>query len=83
MKGIFNDRQLQVTEDKLALLQAQYLKTKANEIEDAHVRELSLRSLKKWINRLTEEVVRYRASLNPKANDRRPTTVPSDDQSKL
>jgi len=52
---------LPLREKKLAVLTAAYEETQADQTEDPYVRELSLHSLKKWINRLTEEIVVYEA----------------------
>jgi hypothetical protein len=49
------------TREKLRLLQEHYQSRLREDAEDTLVRELSLRSLKKMINQLTEEIVRYEA----------------------
>jgi hypothetical protein len=54
-------RELQTTREKLGLLQAHYNARLQDEGGDTYVRELSLRSLKKMINQLTEEIARYEA----------------------
>jgi hypothetical protein len=59
--SIRSKRQLAVTERKLRLLQDQYDKTKQKRVENALVRELTLQSLKRMINQLTEEIARYQA----------------------
>ena len=54
-----SDRELECTREKLRLLQEHY---EASRLEtDGHefARTLSLRSLKRMINQLTEEIVRY------------------------
>ena len=54
-----NDIELANTRAKLARLEARYERRCQETGGDAHVRELTLRSLKKMINQLTEEIVRY------------------------
>ena len=64
-----NRRELEVTREKLRLLEEKYLALKVQPAEDAHVRELSLRSLKTVINRLKEEIARFAASALPSVKD--------------
>ena len=45
------------------------MRIKVQPAEDAHVRELSLRSLKTVINRLKEEIARFAASALPSVKD--------------
>jgi hypothetical protein len=59
--SIRSKHQLEVTQRKLRLLEKQYAKTKQRPVENALVRELTLQSLKRTINQLTEEIARYRA----------------------
>ena len=56
-----NDRELANTREKLRMLEDTYEHTRDDMTEDAHVRELSLRSLKRLINQLMEEIARYEA----------------------
>jgi hypothetical protein len=56
-----DDLELSVTREKLAGLQEQYEATRKESGGDQHVRELTLRSFKKLINQLTEEIARYEA----------------------
>jgi len=56
-----NDRELCNTQEKLRLLEAEYTETSNDLAEDPRVRQLSLQSLKKLINQLSEEIARYKA----------------------
>lgn len=59
---IENDQQLENTRRKRAMLQEAVDETQNetdNNNSNAYVRELTLRSLKRRINRMTEEMVRY------------------------
>lgn len=58
--SIENRRQLDNTRAKLGELEQLYAKTAAA-ASDAHVRELTLRSLKKRINQFREEIARFEA----------------------
>lgn len=67
--SIENPRQLQNTRAKLQELEQLYTKTQQGPAASEHVRELTLRSLKKRINQFTEEITRFetrcsRAALN-------------------
>ncbi len=54
-----NLRELEATRDKLRLLESRY-DAESREVEgDEHVRELSMRSLKRLINQLKEEIARF------------------------
>ena len=54
-----NTRELEVTQNKLAMLEQQHAELKTQVAEDAHVRELTLRSLKRRIKQLQEEIARF------------------------
>ena len=54
-------RELEATREKLQLLQNHYQSRLRDTTEKTYARELSLRSLKKMINQLTEEIARYEA----------------------
>ena len=58
-----NQRELENTRVKLKLLEEEYARTSAAPLEPGHekVRTWTLRSLKKLINQLTEEIARYQA----------------------
>ena len=56
-----NDIELANTRGKLARLEVRY-EALSNDIgEDEHVRELTMRSLKRYINQFKEEIARYEA----------------------
>ena len=54
-----NDVELANTRDKLRILEESYEETVNDPTEDEHVRELTMFSLKRIINQLKEEIVRY------------------------
>ena len=54
-----SQRELNVTREKLKSLQQRYDAILKAPTEDQHVRELTLRSLKRLINQLTEEIARF------------------------
>jgi hypothetical protein len=60
-----NERELEVTREKLRQLEDHYETSCLDTSGDPHVRELSLRSIKRMINQLKEEIARFesRASL--------------------
>jgi hypothetical protein len=58
--SIENRRQFENTRKKLCELERLY-ESKQREKSDDHVRELTLRSLKKRINQFREEMARYEA----------------------
>lgn len=53
-----NRRELEATREKLRLLEEQYEAARTRSSTSEHVRELTLRSLKKLINQLKEEIAR-------------------------
>ncbi len=59
--SIENRRQLENTRMKLQELEQLYTKTEQKSSDDKHVRELTLRSLKKRINQFKEEISRFEA----------------------
>ena len=63
-------RQLEVTREKLRLLEQTLDEVKGDSSGTVHTRELTLRSLKGLINQLQEEIARYNAAA--KAAGRRP-----------
>ena len=56
-----SERELANTQDKLRMLEEAYEETRADSSEDSHIRVLSMRSLKRLINQLKEEIARYEA----------------------
>jgi len=59
--SIENPRQLANTKAKLAELEEHYAATQNRPATSEHVRELTLRSLKKRINQFKEEITRFEA----------------------
>jgi polysaccharide deacetylase 2 family uncharacterized protein YibQ len=59
--SIQNDHELAVTHKKLQQLEERVATLKGQPTADAHVRELTLRSLKSLVNQLREEIARYTA----------------------
>ena len=57
--SLHGHRELEATRDKLRLLEARYEASRREDSGDEHVRELSMRSLKKLINQLKEEIARF------------------------
>jgi hypothetical protein len=58
---IENRRQLENTRMKLKELEQLYIQTQQGPATSEHVRELTLRSLKKRINQFKEEITRFEA----------------------
>jgi hypothetical protein len=56
-----NVRQLENTRKKLRKLEERYELTRADSGAPEHVRELTMRSLKRLINQFKEEIVRFEA----------------------
>jgi len=54
-------RQLEVTREKLRGLEEQYTAALAEEEENTYARELTLRSLRRTMNQLKEEIARFEA----------------------
>ena len=61
---IENRRQLENTRAKLQDLEQLYVKTQQDPATSEHVRELTLRSLKKRINQFKEEIARFEARVS-------------------
>ena len=59
MADLKNQTELENTREKLRMLQEQYSAAQTRTCENRQARQLTLRSLKKLINQLTEEVVRF------------------------
>jgi hypothetical protein len=59
--SIQNDQELAVTRDKLRLLEVRVAVLDKETGGDAHVRELTLRSLKSTMKQFREEIARYTA----------------------
>jgi hypothetical protein len=65
-----SQRELEVTREKLAWLEEQYAEAKRRPGENPHVRELTLRSLKRWINKMKEEIIRFEIQERKRARER-------------
>jgi hypothetical protein len=52
-------QEVEATREKIRLLEARYEALRNKPAEDAHVRELTLRSLKRTIHQMREDIVRY------------------------
>ena len=65
-----SQRELEVTRAKLRMLEERYELNKRDQSGDAYVRELTMRSLKRLINQLKEEITRFqsRRSVETDAN---------------
>lgn len=61
---IENRRQLENTRTKLRELEQLYVKTEQASSADEHVRELTLRSLKKRMNQFKEEIARFEVRIS-------------------
>jgi UDP-galactopyranose mutase len=76
-----NDHQLANTRAKLAELEARYEALRRDTGEDAQVREVTMRSLWKYINQFKEEIARYECLRNGQSQDR--VTIPHEIQSEM
>jgi hypothetical protein len=56
-----DERELEVTREKLRLLEEHYEARRHEPTQDPYVRELSLWSIKRMINQMKEEIARYEA----------------------
>jgi len=59
--SLSNDVELANTRAKLAELEARYEELRGDTVEDEHIRQVTLRSLKRYINQFKEEIARYKA----------------------
>ena len=64
-----SERELRVTRGKLRMLEEQYEATRNKAGADDHVRELTLQSLKKLVNQLREDIVRYESRMSARSRD--------------
>jgi hypothetical protein len=67
--SIENRRQLENTRAKLQELEQLYARKRQEPAADAHVQELTLRSLMRRINRFKEEIARYEAGVRSAGPD--------------
>lgn len=70
-----NARELETTREKLKVLEDRFEESRRETAGDAHVRELSQRSLKRLINQLKEEIVRYEAHRGERSATPAPTAA--------
>ena len=59
--NLANDVELANTRAKLAELEARYEELRNETAEDEHIRQVTMRSLKRYINQFKEEIARYEA----------------------
>jgi hypothetical protein len=64
MSQLRSQREAQLTRKKLVLLEEMYAKAKSAPVENAETRQLTLLSLRRTINQLTEEIERFEARTN-------------------
>jgi hypothetical protein len=62
-----DEREAEVTREKLRSLEARYQSVSQDPADDAHIQELTLRSLKRMINQMKEEIARYELRRSPHA----------------
>jgi len=62
-----DERELEVTREKLRSLEARYQTVSQEPRDDAHIQELTLRSLKRMMNQMKEEIARYESRRSPHA----------------
>jgi hypothetical protein len=64
-----SNRELEVTRQKLNDLEQLYKKTLTSPAENDYARELTLRSLRRTINQLKEEITRFEARTNTSTSE--------------
>jgi hypothetical protein len=62
-----DEREVEVTREKLRSLEARYRSVSQDPGDDAHTQELTLRSLKRMINQMKEAIARYESRRSPHA----------------
>jgi hypothetical protein len=67
---IVNQAQLRNTRAKLKLLEERHAELKKGPADSAATRNLTLRSLEKWMKRLKEEILRYECQTSSKSEGR-------------
>jgi hypothetical protein len=63
-----NEHEVGATRENLRSLEARYAAVKQDPGADAHIQELTLRSLKRVINQLTEEIIRFESRESVQTN---------------
>ncbi|MBC8872291.1 MAG: hypothetical protein H8E44_22905 [Planctomycetes bacterium] len=56
--NLTSDHEVEATREKIRLLEARYEALRREPTDDAHVRELTLRSLKRTIHQMQEDILR-------------------------
>ena len=59
--GLKNEQELQVTKDKLRILAERLAAARREPSDNPRAHELSLRSLRRMMNQMTEEIARFEA----------------------
>jgi hypothetical protein len=67
--SIDSRKQLEATRQKLAWLEREYASAKLQPTANAQVHELTLRSLKRMINQMKEEITRFESTVGSAAKD--------------
>lgn len=62
-----SDIEVENTRAKIKILQGRYEASQREPTENEYVKQLSLRSLKRMINQMTEEIIRYESRKNSPA----------------
>ncbi len=62
-----DEREVEVTREKLGSLEARYQAVSQNPGDDAHIQELTLQSLRRMINQMKEEIARFEARARARA----------------
>jgi hypothetical protein len=57
--NLTSDQDVEATRGKIVWLEARYAALRQQPADDTHVRELTLRSLKRTIHQMQEDVVRF------------------------
>jgi len=71
-----DEREVEVTREKLRSLEARYQVVGQDPAEDAHIQALTLRSLTRMINPMKEEIARFESGRSSRAAQS-PVTVPT------
>jgi hypothetical protein len=67
--SIDSRKQLEATRQKLAWLEREYASAKLQPAANAQVQELTLRSLKRMINQMKEEIARFESAVGSAAKE--------------
>jgi len=63
-----NEKELEVTRDKLRFMEERYNAIQAKPVTNEYARELTLRSLRRTINQLKEEIIRFESGAKKSRN---------------